>query len=186
MTVAEPAPVVKSLADKWPWFVLAAVVLVADLWSKAAIYEPLPEYGRKLWLGSWLGCTKVQNTGMMWGALQGFGDLLRWLRLGAALVVVSMMRTTPARSRLLQLALALVLGGALGNIHDGFRFGFVRDFILVDFDIAYFDPFPIFNVADSAICVGVGLLAIGLFFEDRERSRAEKLAAATAPPSQGG
>jgi signal peptidase II len=62
-------------------------------------------------------------------------------------------------------ALGLVLGGAVGNVYDGFAFGAVRDFVLVDLDIPVFDPFPVFNVADSGICVGVALLATGLAFE---------------------
>lgn len=162
----------RTLRGKLAWLVLAALVLGLDLWSKQVCFEPLPEVGRTMLVEPWFGFTKVRNTGMMWGALQGMGELLRWFRVGAAVVVVFMMISTAARARLLQLSLALVLGGALGNIYDGFRFGSVRDFILVDFDIRFFDPFPIFNVADSAISVGVTLLALGLLLEDRRAARA--------------
>jgi signal peptidase II len=58
-----------------------------------------------------------------------------------------------------------VLGGAVGNVFDGFAYHAVRDFILVDLGIRFFDPFPVFNVADSAICIGVGLLALGMMLE---------------------
>lgn len=167
-----PAEPPRTLRGKLPWLLLAAVVLAADLWTKEVCFEPLPETGRTMLLEPWLGMTKVRNTGMMWGALQDFGDILRWFRVGAAVVVLTMMASTAARSRLLQLSLALVLGGALGNIYDGFQFGWVRDFILVDFDVRFFDPFPIFNVADSAISVGVVLLALGLLLEDRRAARA--------------
>lgn len=174
--MAEPAGPERTLRGKWGWLLLAAGVLALDLWSKQVVFEPLPEHGRSMLIEPWLGYTKVRNTGMMWGALQGFGDLLRWFRLGAAVVVLVMIRSTPARSRLLQMALALVLGGALGNIYDGFVHAFVRDFIMVDFDVRFFDPFPIFNVADSAICVGVSLLAIGLLIEDRREAAASRAA----------
>lgn len=157
----------RTLRGKLPWLVLAALILVADLWTKHALYEPLPATGHRMVWAPWFGFTKVQNTGMMWGAFQGTGDLLRWFRLLAACVVIGMIAGTPARAVLLQSALALVLGGALGNIHDGFRFGHVRDFLMVDLDLRFFDPFPIFNLADSAICVGVGLLAIGMLREGR-------------------
>ena len=161
----------RSLSGKWGWLLLAAVVTAADLWTKESIFTPLRE-GRVDWVaGEWFGITKVWNKGMMWGVLQDHDDLvllgLRMLRVVAAVVVFVMLLSTPARSRTLLLALSLVLGGALGNIYDGFAFGMVRDFLYFDFDFAPFDPFPVFNVADSAICVGVGLLALGLLF-DRE------------------
>lgn len=162
----------RTLRGKWIWLALAALIVAADLWSKQAVFERLPERGVEWIAGEWFGFTKVRNTGMMWGKFQGMAEVLRWLRLGAALVVLWMLVNTPARQRLLLLALGLVLGGALGNIYDGFAFGWVRDFLMVDFDVYLFDPFPVFNVADSAICVGVALLGLGLLREDR-RAAAE-------------
>src|SRR4030095_6978044 len=94
--------------------------------------------------------------------LTHWSDYLPWVRVVAAIIVIGMLRTTPARARLMQVALGLVLGGALGNIYDGFTVGKVRDFLMVDFGFKPFAPFPIFNVADSAICVGVGLLALSM------------------------
>jgi len=163
---------VRTLRGKLPWLLLAAVMLAADLWTKEAIFEPLQEHQVDWVLGDWFGFTKVWNTGMMYGALREFSEALRWLRVVAALVVFVMILSTPAQSRLLLLALGLVLGGALGNIYDGFQFGAVRDFLLVDLDVRFFDPFPVFNVADSAICVGVALLALGLLREDRSAAQA--------------
>jgi len=157
----------RSLRGKWGWLALAALVLALDLWSKEVVFTPLREHQYDWVLGEWFGFTKVWNKGMMWGLGQDWSLLLRGLRVVAALVVFVMMLGTPARQRLLQTAFALVLGGALGNIYDGFVFGRVRDFLIVDLDIPVFDPFPIFNVADSAICVGVGLLALGLLREGR-------------------
>jgi signal peptidase II len=119
-------------------------------------------------LGEWLGVTHTLNKGVMWGKFPQLADMLPYLRTVAALIVTWMALTTPASARRILWALGLVLGGAIGNIYDGFALGAVRDFILVDFDIKYFDPFPIFNVADSAICIGVGLLAIGLIAADGE------------------
>ncbi len=158
----------RTLVGKVRWLILAVLVVALDLWSKQAVFAQLAEQ-QVDWIGGhWLGFTKVWNDGMMWGALQDYSVALRWLRVLAALVVLSMILSTPARSRLLLLALGLVLGGALGNIYDGFAHGSVRDFIMVDLDVRFFDPFPVFNVADSAICVGVALLALGLILEDRE------------------
>lgn len=162
----------RTLRGKLPWLVLAAVILGLDLWSKETIFEPLQEQHVDWVLGDWFGFTKVWNTGMMYGALPNFSEALRWLRVLAAVVVFVMILNTSARSRLLLMALGLVLGGALGNIHDGFQYGAVRDFLIVDLDVRFFDPFPVFNVADSAICVGVSLLALGLLREDRRGAAA--------------
>jgi signal peptidase II len=167
----------RTLRGKGLWLLLAALVAGADLWTKEAFFTPL-QVGRIDWIAEdWFGLTKVWNKGMMWGVLQDHDDLvllaLRGLRVVAAVVVLIMMLGTPARAKLLLLSLGLVLGGALGNIYDGFAFGMVRDFLYFDFDFAPFDPFPVFNVADSAICVGVGLLAIGLLMDGRRQKPAD-------------
>lgn len=168
----------RTLRGKWRWILLAAVITAVDLWTKEALFTPLQEHRIDWIAGDWFGLTKVWNRGMMWGALQDHGDLvllgLRAMRLVAACVVLLMMLSTPATSRLLLMALGLVLGGAVGNIYDGFAFEAVRDFLLFDFDFTPFDPFPVFNIADSAICVGVGLLALGLLFDGRHAAAAEK------------
>lgn len=154
-----------TLRGKLVVVVLTVAVLALDLWSKSAIFasfeaEPFP---RVRWvLGEWLGVTHTLNTGVMWGKFPELGDVLPYMRSVAALIVVWMALTTPASARRVLWALGLVLGGAIGNIYDGLALGAVRDFILVDFDVRFFDPFPIFNIADSAIVVGVALLAIGL------------------------
>ena len=159
----------RTLRGKWSWLLLAALVTALDLWTKQVVFTPLAEQRVEWVAGDWFGLTKVWNRGMMWGALQDHDGLvlegLRALRFVAAIVVFVMILGTPRTSRLLLLALGLVLGGALGNIYDGFAFGKVRDFLYFDFDFAPFDPFPVFNVADSAICVGVGLLALGLLLD---------------------
>jgi signal peptidase II len=167
----------RTLRGKWVWLLLAAVVMAADLWTKEVFFTPLTE-GRIEWVaGDWFGLTKVWNKGMMWGVLQEHGDAvlqgLRAMRVLAAVVVLGMVLSTPASSRLLLGALGLVLGGALGNIYDGFVFDRVRDFLYFDFDFDPFDPFPVFNLADSAICVGVGLLALGLMLDGKAQKRAE-------------
>jgi signal peptidase II len=147
---------------------LALAIAVADLWSKAAVFASLgPRERRALFGTEWLAFMTVMNEGVMWGAFPEWGFLLPWLRAVAAVVVIAMLCGTHPRARLTLVALGLVLGGAVGNVYDGFALGAVRDFILVDLDVRFFDPFPVFNVADSAICVGVGLLALGMLRERR-------------------
>lgn len=154
---------------------MAAAITVADLWSKARVFELVQDGTRRWVLGDWFGFTKVWNAGTMWGGFQNLADILPWVRVLAAGVVIWMMLTTPAGQRWLHVALGLVLGGALGNIYDGFVYGRVRDFLMVDLGVRFFDPFPIFNVADSAICVGVAMLALSMWSnpEAEEESAAD-------------
>ena len=152
-------------------FGLALLIAVVDLWSKEAVFSSVAlNDQRPVFAGhDWLKITAVRNPGVMWGALPQAAKFLPWLRAAAAVVVIVMLCGTHPRARTTLVALGLVLGGAVGNVYDGFVLGSVRDFVLVDLNIPVFDPFPVFNVADSAICVGVALLALGMLFE-RPRS----------------
>lgn len=154
-----------TLRGKYLALWVAALITALDLWSKAAVFDALALH-EELWLrGIWFGFKPVLNPGIMWGGLTEWSSLLPWARVVAAVLVVFMLRSTVATARRTIFGLGLVLGGALGNIYDGFAHGKVRDFLIVDLDVRFFDPFPVFNVADSAICVGVGLLALGMLFE---------------------
>jgi signal peptidase II len=146
---------------------VALAITASDLWSKEAVFEALREHEHRWLLGEWFGFTRVLNPGVMWGLGDEFSAALPWVRTLAAVVVVGMLWSTPATARLTQVALGLVLGGALGNIYDGFTIGMVRDFVEVDLGVRWFDPFPIFNIADSAICVGVGLLVLSILLDRR-------------------
>jgi signal peptidase II len=157
-----------TLRGKQLAFGIAILITVCDLWSKRAVFGALESHEHYWILGEWFGFTKVLNPGVMWGLGIEFSSYLPWVRTIAAVVVVGMLWSTPAAARLTQLALGLVLGGALGNIYDGFVHTKVRDFLEVDLGIRWFDPFPIFNIADSAICVGVGLLILSILLERRE------------------
>jgi signal peptidase II len=98
------------------------------------------------------------------------------LAIAVSIGILLWLRRLPARGQqLLAAGLAFVLGGALGNVIDRVRFGYVVDFIHVHWEDAYF---PAFNVADSAITVGAALLILDTLLEWRR----EKRAAATAVP----
>ncbi len=167
---AEAAPATATLRGKGGWIVLALALTAVDLWTKHAVFASLAEHDRHWIAGHWFGLTPVMNPGIMWGAFKELVAVLPWLRIVAAVVVLVMMSHTPASARTMLLALALVLGGALGNIYDGLAYGMVRDFLLVDLGVRFFDPFPVFNLADSGICVGVTLLALSLLLDRRAPS----------------
>ncbi|MFA5592729.1 MAG: signal peptidase II [Micavibrio sp.] len=114
--------------------------------------------------------TMVWNEGISFGMFHGTGI---WLLVGLSLLISVLFAVwlTRAKSWLQAVSLALVIGGALGNVLDRLRFGAVADFF--DFHFAGWH-YPAFNVADSAIVVGIALLVIdGIFFEPKREQRNE-------------
>lgn len=151
--------------------VLAALIFVADQWLKALVDGPLGlrELGDHMPLLPFFDLTRTHNYGVSLGMLTATSMEMRWglvlLTAGIALVVFVWM----LREKLLGdiLPLALVLGGALGNIRDRMRFGYVLDY--ADFHIGDFRPFLIFNLADAAITIGV-VIILARSFLIREKS----------------
>jgi signal peptidase II len=151
--------------------VLAAVIALIDQVVKWYVTGPLSinEYGDKLELLPFFDLTYTENYGISLGMLQATNMEMRWLLValtaGIALVVLVWMM----RERLLGdiIGLALILGGALGNIRDRYEWGYVIDY--ADLHIGTFRPFLIFNVADAAITIGVVIiLARSLFIRDKK------------------
>ena len=142
------------------WLILAAVVIAADQFTKHLVLDAF-ELGEGVALTSFFNLVFVFNRGAAFSFLAGADGWQRWfftvLALGVSGWIVHMLRRHAGQpqDRLLCAALALILGGALGNVVDRIRFGAVVDFL--DFHIAGWH-WPAFNVADSAICVGAVLL----------------------------
>jgi signal peptidase II len=108
-------------------------------------------------LGDYIRLTYVENRGAAFGLLQDQTTFFILVGLVVVGVIVASYRQIEQPGWILNLCLGLQLGGAIGNLIDRIRFGYVVDF----FDLTVW---PVFNVADSAICVGVGLLAWHLLF----------------------
>jgi signal peptidase II len=146
------------------FYVLAASVLVLDQGIKAVMTAQLAPRGSVSVVPGLFSLTYVRNTGAVFGLFRSLPEpwrslLLTLVPLAAVLFVIVMaMRTPPGRLRPLA-ALGLILGGALGNLVDRIRFGSVVDFL--DVYIGEYH-WPAFNLADSAICVGVGLLILDI------------------------
>jgi signal peptidase II len=151
--------------------VSSALSLAADLaskyWVTSRLDNPASGYRPRVevW-GDRVAFISARNKGGAWGLLGGEAE---WVRLpffvlvsvGAVLFILSMYRKLEPQQRALKWGLPLVLGGALGNFVDRLRYGAVVDFIDVRLTATY--HWPTFNVADIAICVGVGLMAIDMF-----------------------
>ena len=143
---------------KWLW--LSGVVLLLDQCSKL-IADALLQFNQPLQLLPFLDLRKVYNPGAAFSFLSNASGWQRWffvtLTPFVSLVLVVWLRRLPAGQTRLALALSLILGGAAGNLIDRVVYGYVIDFI----DLYYGDwHWPVFNVADSAITLGAGLLVL--------------------------
>ena len=139
------------------WLALSAVVIAADLATKAWVSSAF-RYGEVREVTPFFNLVLAHNTGAAFSFLAGAGGWQRWFfTLVAIAISIGIVVTLRghAGKRLFAAALALVLGGALGNLHDRVTLGYVVDFVQLHAAGYYW---PAFNVADSAICVGVALL----------------------------
>jgi signal peptidase II len=139
------------------WFGLAALVVGLDQATKLWVLASF-QSGESLPLAAYFNLVLVFNSGAAFSFLANAGGWQKWFFVILALAISAwliVMIRQHAAERLLPVALSLVLGGALGNVIDRLRFGAVVDFL--DFHVAGWH-WPAFNVADSAISVGVALL----------------------------
>lgn len=140
------------------WYGLAALVIILDQLSKWAVLAAL-NYGDTVTVTPFFNWVFVFNRGAAFSFLANEPGWQRWfftvLALGVSGWIALMLRRHPGK-RLLSLSLALIMGGALGNVVDRVRFGAVVDFIQLHAAGWYY---PAFNVADSAITLGAILLA---------------------------
>ena len=153
------------------WLLLSACVVLADQLSKAYITRHFMEFEFTRILAV-LDVTCMHNVGAAFSFLASASGWQRWLFIGLAGVVsigiiIWLIRLPRGTHALLAAGLALVLGGALGNVIDRIRLGYVIDFIHFHWDRAYF---PAFNVADSAITVGAACLLLDALFESKRKT----------------
>ena len=145
-----------------PWLVLSAVVIALDQLTKYWITQAF-SFGETLFVTPFFNLVLAYNTG---AAFSLFATASGWQRaffitiaVIASVVIVHLLRKHPGKT-LFNLALSLILGGALGNLWDRIQLGHVVDFLQFHYAGYYF---PAFNAADSAITVGAGLLILDSF-----------------------
>ncbi len=142
------------------WYLLAVLIVVLDQLTKQWVSSSF-SYGESLELLPFLNLTLVHNMGAAFSFLSDAGGWQRWffaiVSLIVSVVLIVWLSRLPARQYLLATALALVLGGAIGNLWDRVFLGYVVDFV----DIYYQKyHWPAFNVADTAITIGAILLIL--------------------------
>ena len=155
----------KAARGQLIWLLLSVLVFVVDQLSKLHFDGTLTMYQQIVIIPDYFSWTLAYNTGAAFSFLAGESGWQRWLFAGIAvavsLVLIVWLKRLKAHESWLAVALALVLGGAFGNLFDRVVYGHVIDFILVHWQNRWY--FPAFNLADCAITGGAILLALDMF-----------------------
>ena len=163
---------------KWLWLTILVVIL--DLTSKAVISHYFNLYETMVVIPGWFNLTLAHNAGAAFSFLADESGWQRWffavIAVSVSLVIFFWIKRLKTHERWLAIALALVLGGALGNLWDRLTLGYVVDFL----DVYYHDSssfrtmhWPAFNIADSAISIGAVMLIIDALFNKEEKNKEE-------------
>ncbi len=154
---------------KWLW--LSVVVVILDQLTKLWIDSSMTLHERLPLIDGFFDLTLAYNPGAAFSFLADAGGWQRWfftiLSTVVTLILVVWLKRLPAHEKITAVALALIIGGAIGNLIDRIAYGHVIDFLLV-----YYQQWswPAFNVADSAISIGVILMLLALFHSSPSQS----------------
>ncbi len=163
---------------------ISVIVIAADQLTKFMVMQHLPLNGQSEWVEGFFRLVHWGNTGAAWSMFRDNNNVLAVVAVIALIVLFSARKHFDADRLIGQIALGLMFGGIIGNLIDRWRIGHVVDFI-------YFFTyrkgggeigFPAFNIADSAICVGVGLLFI--ISLQKENASKSTPVISSAPPKQ--
>jgi signal peptidase II len=155
------------MPKQFQWFGISAIVVALDLYTKHLVQQAF-EYGEHLTINRFFDLVRYHNEGAAFSFLANAGGWQRWFFTGisiVAVVVITYLILKNLHNKIFCLGLALVLGGAIGNLYDRITLGYVVDFLYFHYERLVW---PAFNVADSAICVGVGLLFLDSFKKPSE------------------
>jgi signal peptidase II len=155
----------KFLRNDGILLLFGAIIVLLDQWTKYLVRTQLA-YGEAWapwdWLLPYARIIHAQNTGAAFGMFQGMNAVFTVLAIIVAGVILYYFPKVPRQDWLIRLAMVLQFGGAIGNLVDRVTQGYVVDFISVG-------PFPVFNVSDACISVGVVLLVIGMWLKEKDQ-----------------
>ncbi|GIZ11465.1 signal peptidase II [Pseudomonas sp. NCCP-436] len=159
-----------------PWLLLSLLILIGDRLTKVIAEGSLAMYQRVQVIPGYFDWTLAYNTGAAFSFLADAAGWQRWFFAAIAVIVsavlVVWLKRLKPQETLLAVALAMVLGGALGNLYDRVVLGHVVDFILVHWQDRWL--FPAFNLADTFITLGAILLALDMFRGDKSAKEAAR------------
>ena len=158
------------------WYLLSMVVVTLDQWTKWLAETKLSFHEPVTVIEPFLNWTLAYNYGAAFSLLADAGGWQKWFFSGLAFVMsvflIIYLLKVPRQAKLLSMGLALVLGGAVGNLIDRLLNGKVTDFIHVHYADVW--HYPIFNIADIGICIGIALIVIDMLFLEGKRQDKRK------------
>ena len=157
--------------EMFRYYIIALIVIIFDQITKWLIVEKMDVYDSIIIINNFFNITSHRNKGAAWGILQDQMVFFYIITLVVVIGIIYYMQKHGKQSSLLAIGLSLLLGGAIGNFIDRLYRKEVVDFL--DFQIFNYN-YPIFNIADSALVIGVGLLIIYTILDER-KSKKENL-----------
>ncbi len=159
------------------WYLVAICVLLLDQISKVYFLKTLVQEGNTISvIEPILNWTLAYNRGAAFSFLANQGGWQKFFFAGLALIVslflIWYIRVVPKQAKVLSLALALILGGAVGNLIDRMIYGYVIDFIHVHYANVW--HYPVFNIADIGVVTGVFLMVFDMLFLEKKRNPQNK------------
>lgn len=157
----------KIIEKYWILLLVAGIVILVDQITKSFVRANLP-FGL-----SWTPFEFIpffrfvhwENTGAAFGIFQGGGVVFAVLAVIVVIIIIIYFPQIPEKFVIMRIAIAMQMGGAIGNLIDRIRFGPVLDFIAIG-------VFPVFNIADASITIGVAILLFSLWLEERNQKEA--------------
>jgi signal peptidase II len=156
----------KYLKDYLTLFSIAGTIVIIDQITKRIIQNNLAigeVFMPDFWLSQYIRLVNWHNTGAAFGLFQNMSPVFTVLAFVVAIVIIVYYPSVPSHEWALRLAMSMQLGGAVGNLIDRLRQGYVTDFVSVG-------NFPVFNVADASISMGCVVLFIGLWMSERKQT----------------
>jgi len=156
----------KYLRDYLTLFGIAGTIIILDQTTKTLVRANLAlgeMWSPWEWLEPYARVFHWKNTGAAFGMLQGLGDIFMILAIVVALGIVYYFPQVPRKDWPMRLAMGLEFGGAMGNLFDRLTVGWVTDWLSIW-------RFPVFNVADFCITMGVIVLLIGVWYQERQQT----------------
>lgn len=159
----------KKLLRNYSLLIIVATIIISlDQYTKYLVRQNLDLWTETWapwdWMVPYVRIVHVPNTGVAFGMFQGFGDIFSIVAIIVALIIVFYFPRVPVSDWSLRLAMSLQLSGALGNLIDRLTIGHVTDFVSVG-------NFPVWNIADASITIGVVVLILGVLITEIEEKK---------------
>lgn len=163
------------MSRAWLVLLVAGIVIALDQWTKELVRRSIPDYTSVVpisALGEYFVFEHVHNYGAAFGILQNMGNLFIIVAIVVVVGILAYVRYLPTEDWWVRLFLGLMLGGAIGNVIDRITQGYVTDFIKMGIPGVYY--WPNYNIADSAIVIGVIGLGLYVLIDDVRKHRRQK------------